>query len=166
MAVSRTADRVDMTTPQETQQNVMRCIEDGTGLEPSKTSGEPSMRCPVCSGAWISEEAFTAVEDKSFSPDMVKGQMRYGERPTDHPCPHCGENMTRFRYRGRNLEIEACPNHAGYWLDHGEDRHIKDALKDRQRRLQRSVSAQRTWHALRRGGSVSLMDRIRSLFRR
>lgn len=142
----------------------MNCIEDGTRLEPSKTSGEPSMRCPQCSGAWLTDDAFHAVEDKSFDPELVKGQMRYGEHSTDHPCPHCGENMTRFRYRGHNLEIEACPQGAGFWLDHGEDRHIKDALKDRKRGLRRSAGAQRDWHRTRRGGSVSIIDRIKSLF--
>ena len=96
-----------MTTQQEQQQSTMNCIEDGTVLEPSKTSGEPSMRCPVCNGAWLTDEALHAVEDKSFDPELVKGQMRYGEHPTEHACPHCGENMTRFRYRGHNLEIEA-----------------------------------------------------------
>lgn len=144
----------------------MRCIEDGHELEPSRTSGELSMRCPVCSGAWLTDEALHAVEDKSFDPELVKGQMRYGEHPTEHACPHCGDNMTRFRYRGNNLEIEACPNDAGYWLDHGEDRHIKDALKDRKRGLLRSVGAQRAWQRTRRVGKVSIMDRIRSIFGR
>lgn len=155
-----------MTTEQEPQQQTMKCIEDGSVLEPSNTSGEPSMRCPVCSGAWLTEEALHAVEDKSFDPEMVKGQLRYGEHPTDHACPHCSEKMTRFRYRGHSLEIEACPNHAGYWLDHGEDRHIKDALKDRRRGLQRSVGAEHAWHRARRGGSTSIVDRIKSLFGR
>ncbi len=157
-----------MTTETEAQpsRRRMRCIEDGTMLEESKTSGEPSMRCPACQGAWLTDEALHAVEDKSFDADMVKGQMRYGERPTDDDCPHCGKKMTRFRYRGHNLEIEACPEDAGYWLEHGEDRHIKDALKERKRGLRRSVGAQRAWHQARRGGSVSLLDRIKHFFGR
>lgn len=155
-----------MTTDQSKPDGKMRCIEDDSILEPSKTSGEPSMRCPVCSGAWLTDEAFHAVEDKSFDPELVKGQLRYGEHPTDHACPHCGENMSRFRYRGHGLEIEACPNDAGYWLDHGEDRHIKDALKDRKQGLGRSVGAQRDWHLTRRGGSRSIVDRVKGLFGR
>jgi Zn-finger nucleic acid-binding protein len=155
-----------MTTEQEQQKSTMKCIEDGHELEASQTSGEPSMRCPVCSGAWLTDEVLHAVEDKSFDPEMVKGQMRYGEHPTEHACPHCEEKMTRFRYRGHSLEIEACPNGAGYWLDHGEDKHIKDALKDRKRGLLRSHGAQRDWHRVRRGESGSIMDRIRRLFNR
>lgn len=153
-----------MTTEQK--QTTMKCIEDGNVLEPSQTSGEPSMRCPVCSGAWLTEEAFHAVEDKSFDAELVKGKMRYGEHPTEHACPHCGDKMTRFRYRANNLEIEACPNDAGYWLDHGEDRHIKDALKERKRGLDRSPAAERDWHRVGSGESGSILDRIRRLFGR
>ncbi len=144
----------------------MKCLEDGHVLEQSDTSGEPSMRCPVCSGAWLTSEALHAIEDKSFDPELVKGQMRYGEHDTQHRCPHCGDIMTRFRYRGHNLELEACPNEAGFWLDHGEDRLIKDVMKDRAKGLRRSVGAQKAWHETRRGRSGrSLMDRIRGLFR-
>ncbi len=153
-------------TTEQTQQTVMKCIEDEHELEPSETSGEPSMRCPVCSGAWLTGEAFHAVEDKSFDPELVKGQMRYGEHSTEHACLHCGDKMSRFRYRGHNLELEACPNDAGYWLDHGEDRHIKDALNDRKRGLLRTHGAQRDWHRFKRGESGSFFDRIRSIFRR
>ena len=92
--------------------------------------------------------------------------MRYGERQTDHPCPHCGETMTRFRYRGHNLEIEACPGGAGFWLDRGEDRRIQNVLKDRARRLRKAGGAERAWHRARRGQSVSLIDRIKDLLRR
>ncbi len=155
-----------MTTEQEQQQAEMKCIEDGTVLEPSKTSGEPSMRCPVCSGAWLTDEALHAVEDKSFDPELVKGQLRFGEHPTEHDCPHCGDKMTRFRYRGHGLEIEACPNDVGYWLDHGEDRHIKDALKDRVRGLNRRDGAQRDWQMTKHGGSRSIIDRVKGLFGR
>lgn len=154
-----------MTTQQQSALT-MKCIEDGSELEPSTTSGEPSMRCPQCNGAWLTDVALYAVEDKTFDPEMVKGQRRYGEQPTEHPCPHCGKNMTRFRYRGYNLEIEACPEGAGYWLDHGEDRNIKDLLKTRERNLNRTVGAEQAWQKVRRGKPVSIMDRIRSIFRR
>ena len=151
-----------------TEQNTaieMKCIEDGHILEQSSTSGALSSRCPVCRGAWLTEDALHEIEDRSFDPEMVKGQMRYGEHPTEHSCPHCGEKMTRFRYRGYNLEIEACPNRAGYWLDHGEDEHIKDVMKERVRGLRRSVSAQQAWRRTRRGEKLTLFDRIRNLFR-
>ena len=144
----------------------LKCIEDGSALEESKTSGEPSMRCPQCDGAWLTTESLQAIEDSAFGTGMVKGQMRYGERETDHECPHCGEAMTRFRYRGYNLEIEACPGDAGFWLDRGEDRDIKDVMRNRGRNLRRSAGAQEAWKRTRRGEKQSVFDRILDIFRR
>jgi Zn-finger nucleic acid-binding protein len=96
------------------QQKELRCIDDGSVLQPSEISGQPTMRCPQCGGAWLTVAAFHTLEDSAFDPDMVKGQMRYGEHPVEHPCPHCDRPMTRFRYRGYNLELEACPQEAGF----------------------------------------------------
>jgi Zn-finger nucleic acid-binding protein len=153
-------------TSQITGESHLKCIVDGSMLEESRTSGEPSMRCPQCSGAWLTTEALQALEDRSFGQGMVKGQMRYGESQSERRCPHCGEPMTRFRYRGHNLELEACPNDAGFWLDRGEDRGIHEVMRERARGLRRSAGAQRAWRKARRGEQVSLLDRILDVFRR
>ena len=71
--------------------------------------------------------------------------------------------MIRFRYRGYNLEIEACPNEAGFWLDKSEDREIRDVMKQRGSNLNRSVSAERSWHRARRGTKVSMIQRIKQM---
>ena len=148
------------------QSQEMTCNLDGHALEPSKTSGEPSMRCSECKGAWLTTAALETIEDKSFSADMVKGQRRYGEHDVPDQCPHCGDEMTRFRYRGYNLYVEACPNGAGYWLDHGEDGEIQDVMKNRIRNLERSQSAQRLWHRAVRGrGRKSFFERVKDVFR-
>jgi len=103
-----------------------------------------------------------AIEDTVFDESLVKGQMQYGTQLTDHSCPHCGEFMNRFRYRGHNLEIESCPNDAGFWLDNGEDRKIKEVMKERAKGLNRSVGAQHQWHSLRRNSSrSSLVERLK-----
>ena len=91
--------------------------------------------------------------------------MRYGEHPAGHPCPHCGKEMTRFRYRGYSLELEVCPEDAGFWLDHGEDREIQNVMKTRTRNLRRSASAQQSFRRWRRGGNQSFLDKLRNLFR-
>ncbi len=109
-------------------------------------------------------ESLEAFEDKHFRDDMVKGQRRYGEQSVDHSCPHCGNNMTRFRYRGYNLEIEACPDSAGFWLDKDEDRRIKEVMKTRIARMRRSGSAQVAWDRFRRGDNRSFIQRIKDLF--
>ena len=109
-------------------QNLTCPIDQNTLLE-TKTSGEESSKCPECKGVWLSFDALVSLEDRAASDDMVKGQRQYGKHDVDHMCPHCGEQMTRFRYRGYNLEIEACPNEAGFWLDENEDREIRDVVK-------------------------------------
>jgi Zn-finger nucleic acid-binding protein len=108
-------------------------------------------------------EALVSLEDNAASDDMVKGQRRYGQQTVDHLCPHCGEKLTRFRYRGYNLEIEACPTDVGFWLDKQEDKEIRDVMKQRGANLNRSTSAEKVWHGARRGTKVGLVQRIKRL---
>ena len=142
----------------------LTCPIDETTLADSKLGGQPSMKCPQCGGAWISLEDLESLEDRHFREDMVKGQRRYGEHPIDHACPHCSGQMTRFRYRGYNLELEACPSDAGFWLDQGEDSLIRDVMKRRVSNLSRAGSAQKDWDRFRRGGGRSIFDKIKDLF--
>ncbi len=72
--------------------------------------------------------------------------------------------MIRFRYRGYNLEIEACPNDEGFWLDKSEDRKIRDVMKQRGSNLGRAASAERSWHSARRGEKVGIFQRVKQLF--
>ena len=142
----------------------MNCIKDGLKLKSSKTSGHPSMRCQKCDGVWLTSETMHAIEDTVFDGRLEKGQMQYGTHLTDHSCPHCGEFMNRFRYRGHNLEIESCPNDVGFWLDNGEDRKIKEVMKERTKGLKRSIGAQQQWHALRRSNHrSSFIERLKKI---
>jgi len=143
-------------------QNLTCPIDQNTLLE-TKTSGEESPKCPECKGVWLSFDALVSLEDRAASDDMVKGQRQYGKHDVDHMCPHCGEQMTRFRYRGYNLEIEACPNEAGFWLDENEDREIRDVMKRRTANLSRSASAEHSWHKARRGVRPGIFQRIKEM---
>ena len=139
----------------------LTCPIDQNTLVESKTSGEASSKCSECEGVWLAFDALVSLEDSAASEDMVKGQRRYGSQVVDHLCPHCGEQMTRFRYRGYNLEIEACPTDAGFWLDKNEDREIRDVMKRRSANLSRSVSAERNWRRARRGARSGVFQRIK-----
>ena len=142
----------------------LTCPIDDSALADSKLAGQPSKKCPKCDGSWISLEELESLEDKHFSADMVKGQRRYGEQAVGHVCPHCDGHMTRFRYRGYNLELEACPADAGFWLDQGEDALIKEVMKKRMANLSRSGSAQMDWDRFRRGRGRSFFDKLKDLF--
>ena len=142
----------------------LTCPVDDAALADSKLGGQSSMKCPECGGSWISFEDLESLEDKHFREDMVKGQRRYGEHDADHACPHCDRLMSRFRYRGYNLELEACPADAGFWLDQGEDALIRDVMKRRVANLSRAGSAQKDWDRFRRGRGRSFFDKIKDLF--
>jgi Zn-finger nucleic acid-binding protein len=141
----------------------LTCPVDKTALEDSKTSGEESSQCPECAGVWLTTAAIESLEDNAASDDMVKGQRQYGKHEVDHGCPHCGEAMVRFRYRGYNLEIEACPSDAGFWLDKSEDREIRDIMKQRNSNLGRAASAEKSWHKTRRGEKLGIFKRVKQL---
>tara|TARA_B110000116_G_scaffold235831_1_gene221130 strand:+ start:191 stop:538 length:348 start_codon:yes stop_codon:yes gene_type:complete len=112
----------------------------------------------------MTTKTLESMEDNAASDDMVKGQRQYGKHVVDHECPHCGDQMIRFRYRGYNIEIEACPNDAGFWLDKSEDREIRDVMKQRGSNLGRAASAEKSWHSARRGDKVSVFQRLKRLF--
>ena len=141
----------------------LTCPVDQSQLEDSKTSGEESSQCSLCDGVWLTTHALESLEDNAASDDMLKGQRQYGKHDVDHLCPHCGEGMIRFRYRGYNLEIEACPNEAGFWLDKSEDREIRDVMKQRGSNLNRSASAEENWHQAKRGTKVGIFQRVKQM---
>lgn len=142
----------------------LTCPVDQTQLVDSKTSGEESSKCEQCDGVWLTTEALESLEDNAASDDMVKGQRQYGKHEVDHLCAHCGEQLVRFRYRGYNLEIEACPQDAGFWLDKSKDREIRDVMKKRGSNLGRSASAEKSWHQARRGEKVGIFQRVKQIF--
>ena len=73
--------------------------------------------------------------------------------------------MIRFRYRGYNLEIEACPDELGFWLDKSEEKSIRSIMKKRSDNLHRANSAEKSWHTLKSGGQNRLLQRVKDLFR-
>ena len=141
----------------------LTCPVDQTNLHVSKTAGEESAQCNRCDGIWITTAALESLEDNAANDDIVKGQRQYGKRVVDHLCPHCGEKMVRFRYRGYNLEIESCSSDAGFWLDKSEDREIRDVMKRRGSNLGRVASAEKSWHQARRGEKTSIFQRVKQI---
>ena len=141
----------------------LTCPIDQSALEDSKTSGEQSAKCVACEGVWLTTDALESMEDGASSRETFKGQRQYGKRTVEHLCPHCQEHMIRFRYRGYNLELEACPSEAGFWLDKREDREIRDVMKKRVANLGRSASAERIWGEAKRGKHPGVLQRLKEL---
>ncbi len=143
----------------------MQCPRHHVEFEEDKRHGVPAQECPECTGVWIESAALEQLEDRVFPEEMRKGTLKYGSQDSDLSCPHCGETMVRFRYRANNLELDHCPDDAGYWLDKDEDKRVLELMKERASDLQRSVTAQVSWHRAKRGESGGLLDRIKNVFR-
>ena len=144
----------------------MDCPRCKVALEDGERHGLPAKRCPKCEGSWLAPAVLEQLEDRAFPEDAVKGTRRYGSHESDLNCPHCAKKMIRFRYRANPLELEHCPDEAGYWLDRDEDKRIVELMRERASGLRRSAAAQRSWQRQRRGSSRgSIIDRIRDLFR-
>lgn len=73
--------------------------------------------------------------------------------------------MHAFNYRAYNLELDACSEGHGWWLDAGESDRVRAIMQERVSGLRRAASAQRGWDAVRRGGSGGVIEQIKDLLR-
>lgn len=56
--------------------------------------------------------------------------------------PACGGEMYEFDYGGNALEIDACAQGHGYWLDGGEESRVRELIRQRARDLHRAATAE------------------------
>ena len=144
----------------------LNCPRHGTALEHTRRHDIDVDRCPTGDGIWLDHNELEILEEHAADDSLVKGQMRYGQHESEFECPHCGNNMVRFRYRAYNLEVDECPDQAGFWLDKGEDAKILNIIKQRASNLNRSKAAEKVWHNVRRSGrGKSFIDRLKGIFR-
>ena len=143
----------------------MQCPRHNVDFKTDKRHGVPALECPQCTGIWIETSALEEIEDRVFPEELRKGTLKYGDHDSDLNCPHCSKIMVRFRYRANNLELDHCPDDAGYWLDKDEDKRILELMKQRVSDLNRSGSAQVSWNKAKRGDSGGILSRIKRLFR-
>lgn len=146
----------------------MNCPRDDAPLVTDRDHGIEIDACLVCKGGWydfgeLAELEATVARDE----DERSGMIEYSKRDSVLKCPKCEKLMTAFDYRGNNLELDACPDEHGFWLDAGESARVRELIRERVRGLRRSATAQQKWNRDReanwQGGGV--IDKIRSLFR-
>lgn len=115
---------------------------------------------------WLDVDELDQLEDKAFENDDLKGSLIFRSRATEHPCPHCGDELARFQYRLHDLELEYCENEHGFWLDEGEEKRILELMTAREKDMNRKHSAETQWSGTLRGfKSKSLIHKIKNLFR-
>jgi Zn-finger nucleic acid-binding protein len=142
---------------------IINCPRDANELMQGKEHGIEVDRCPGCQGAWYDYEELEALESTVANEDERRGMIDYAKRPSALVCPVCSKLMRAFNYRAYNLELDACEDGHGFWLDAGESSRVRDVMKERVGGLQRSASAEDAWHRAKRG-SGGVIDKMKGMF--
>jgi Zn-finger nucleic acid-binding protein len=104
--------------------------------------------CARCGGEWLGRSELERLEALAVpDPDALRGTIEYLPRPSHLHCPVCRSPMVQFDYRAGPLELEACGNGHGYWLDGGKERLVKGAMRQRARDLHRAARAESSFYA-------------------
>ncbi len=145
---------------------ILNCPRDATELMQGTEHGIEIDRCPGCQGAWYDYDELEALEATVAAGDERTGMIDYAKRPSDLACPACAKPMRAFNYRAYNLELDACADGHGFWLDAGESARVRDVMKERVSGLQRAGSAQKAWDRAKGGGSGGVIDKMKGMFGR
>jgi Zn-finger nucleic acid-binding protein len=145
---------------------ILSCPRDATELAQGKEHGIEVDRCPGCGGAWYDYDELEALESTVAGDEHRLGTIEYAKRESELACPTCSKPMRAFNYRAYNLEIDACSEGHGFWLDAGESARVRDIMKERVSGLRRAHSAQRAWHRAKGRGGGGVIDQLKGLFRR
>jgi Zn-finger nucleic acid-binding protein len=143
----------------------MFCPRDGAELKTEREHGVTVDRCPACRGAWYDYDELAALEATVADEEHRLGTIEYSKHGSVLQCPVCEEPMHAFNYRAYNLELDACSEGHGWWLDAGEADRVRDIMRERVSGLRRAASAQRVWQQTKRGGGGGVIGQIKDLFR-
>ncbi len=144
----------------------LTCPRDGTPLELSKDHRVTDQHCPTCGGGWFTLSEFESLEAGAANENAVAGTVEYSKRLASLSCPSCAKPMTAFDYRGHNLELDACDEEHGFWLERGAVDQVRSIMRERARDLDRSGRLEAAWYREReRGFSLTLADRLRRFWR-
>ena len=143
----------------------LKCPRDGSALVLGRAHGIEIDRCETCKGAWYDRDELALLEATVADAEERQGTIDYAKRESALACPKCGARMRAFNYRAYNLELDACPDEHGFWLDAGEAERVRALMRERVRGLGRAARAQRAWARDRRPGGGGVLDQLRDLFR-
>jgi Zn-finger nucleic acid-binding protein len=145
----------------------LKCPRDGAPLTLGKEQNIEVDRCPTCSGAWYDDAELAELEASvTRDDDHLAGTVEYAKRTSEIDCPACGTRMRAFNYRAYNLELDACEDGHGFWLDAGEAARVREVMKERVSGMRRHASAQRAWNKAKGRGDGGVLDNLFGKFRR
>jgi Zn-finger nucleic acid-binding protein len=144
----------------------VKCPRDQVDLVAETHHGIEVDRCPTCSGRWLDHHELDQLEATVPSTEEQRlATIQYARRDSDLDCPACGRRMLAFNYRAYDLELDACEEQHGFWLDAGEEGRVRDIVAERVRGLRRAAGAEAAWSRFLdglggRGPGGSLWDRL------
>ena len=142
----------------------LSCPRDATELSVAIENTVEVDRCRQCSGAWYEIDELALLEATVADDDERRGMIDYAKRDSDLKCPVCGAKMRAFNYRAYNLELDACLQEHGFWLDAGEAQRVQTVMTERVAGLSRSVTAEADWDKFKQGGSGGIVGNIKRMF--
>jgi Zn-finger nucleic acid-binding protein len=148
------------------EEECVNCPRDGAELRVETNHGIEVDHCPECNGRWLDHHELDRLEATVSSTEEERvATIEYAVRQSDLACPQCAQPMRTFNYRAYALELDACDEQHGFWLDAGEDGRVRDIIKERVQGLQRARNAEAGWgrflDGLGGGGrGGSLWDRL------
>ena len=124
----------------------MNCPRDRTELVVGREHGIEVDRCPQCNGRWLDHDELDRLEATVPSTEEQRlATIEYARRGSELACPRCAKPMRAFNYRAYDLELDACEDQHGLWLDAGEDARVRDIVKERVRGLKRASRMESGW---------------------
>ena len=114
---------------------------------------------------WLSAQELDRLEDKAFDlGDDEKGTLVFATEPSPRVCPECGKPLQGFQYRLYDLPLEFCGEGHGFFLDAGEDDRVLALMRDEEKRVKRSETAEQRWTVeLRRLRAPGFFEKLRGL---
>jgi uncharacterized protein len=142
---------------------ILNCPRDASELAQGKEHDIEIDRCPTCQGAWYDYDELEALETTVADDNDRRGMIDYAKRDSELNCPVCQKKMRAFNYRAYNLELDACAEGHGFWLDAGESARVREVMRERVSGLQRAASAEHAWDRAKRGGG-GVVDKMKGMF--
>lgn len=149
----------------------MNCPRCRVPLDLERYRGMEIHHCLRCHGRWLDYGELGELEATVRStPEERRGKVEMEERPSDLPCPVCGGAMVAFDYRAAGLDLHACSEEHGFWLDAGATDRVRDIVAEQVRRVHRAERAEEGWGSFlsrirRHPDRKSLWEDLRDLFR-
>jgi len=108
--------------------------------------------CSTCGGKWLDSHELAELEAAAVNDaDALRGMVEYSRNLGEMRCPSCQQRMLEFNYRANPLQLDACPEGHGYWLDGGEEQRVRELIRQRSRDLQRAASAESSFSSFLKG---------------